>query len=244
MSYTIIKNKKMELQIPEFSCDTNPLGTHLNNYPMLNHLNSYSFDVYIGKPGSGKTSLLISMLKGKGKNKIYRKVFNNVLVVMPSSSIQSMKNNIFKDHDESKMYDELNLENMNDIYEKLKLFSEDNENTLLIMDDVGATLKDNNIQKTLKTIIYNRRHLKCKIIMLVQSYISLNREIRKLINNCIMFKPSKVEMENFIHELFETKKEYVLDLLHLYKNKGDYLLLNIENQRIYHKFDEIIFNDI
>ena len=233
----------MKLEIPEFTCDNSPLGNHLNNYPMLSHLNSYSFDVFIGKPGSGKTSLLISMLQGKKENKIYRKVFNNILIVMPSSSIQSMKKNIFKDHDTEKMYDDLNINSINDIYNKLKLYSEDNENTLLIMDDVGASLKNNEIQKLLKTIIYNRRHLKTKIIILVQSFISLPLEIRKLINNCIMFKPSKIEMENFINELYETKKEYVIDLLQLYNRKGDYLFLNVDTQKIYYMFDEIILNN-
>jgi hypothetical protein len=56
-----------------------------------------------------------------------------------------------------------------------------------------------------------------------------------------MFKPSKIEFENFIHELFEQKKYEIIDLLQLYKNKGDYLFLNVESQRIYKMFDEIIF---
>ena len=239
----IIKNKKMNMEIPEFLCDHNPLGDHLNKYEMLKHLNCYSYDCIIGKPGSGKTSLLISMLSGKKNNKIYKKVFNNVLIVMPSSSIQSMKKNIFKDHDSEKIYDELNIDSINDIYDKLKLYSEDNENTLLIMDDVGAQTKDNDIQKLLKTIIYNRRHLKVKIIMLCQSYISIPKEVRKLITNIIMFKPAKTEMENFMNELFETKKEYAIELLNLYKNKGEYLFLNVDTQKIYHMFDEVILEE-
>ena len=162
---------------------------------------------------------------------------------MPPSSIKSMKNNIFKKHDEDKIYDELSITTINDIYNKLNIYSEDSENTLLIMDDVGASLKDNSIQKILKTIIYNRRHLKVSILMLCQSYLSIPREIRKLTNNCIMFKPSKTEMINFMEELFECKKEAALDLLSLYKNKGDYLMLNVDSQRIYHMFDEILIEE-
>lgn len=41
---------------------------------MFAHLNSFSFAAIIGKPGSGKTSLLISCLTGKGNNKTFRKV--------------------------------------------------------------------------------------------------------------------------------------------------------------------------
>jgi hypothetical protein len=160
---------------------------------------------------------------------------------MPSSSIKSMKNNIFKKHDEDKMFNELDFDTINEIKNRLDEYTKENESTLIIMDDVGAELKNVEIQKILRHIIYNRRHLKCSIIMLCQSFLSIPREIRKLINNAIMFKPSKIEFENFIHELFEQKKDKIIDLLQLYKNKGDYLFLNVESQRIYKMFDEIIF---
>ena len=241
--FKIIKNKKLHMDIPEFTCDDNPVGEHLNKYPMLQHLNNYGFNVFIGRPGSGKTSLLVAYLSNKGKNKIFLKCFNNVLVVMPSHSIASMKKNIFKKHDPDKMYNELNISTINDIYSKLQAYSDEHENTLLIMDDVGASLKNSEIQLILKTIIYNRRHLKVHIVMLCQSFQSIPKEIRKLITNCIMFKPSKVEFEKLFEELFETKREYALDLLNLYKKRGDYLFLNVEFQRIFNDFNEIIFDN-
>ena len=79
MNYSIkVKiNKKLNLNIPEFTCDHNPIGEHLNKYDMLSHLNSYNFSAFIGKPGSGKTSLLISMLSGKN----IIKFFVNVLIM-------------------------------------------------------------------------------------------------------------------------------------------------------------------
>jgi len=83
----IIKHKSLPLKIPEFICD-HQLNPKMNEYPMLSHMNAYTYDCYIGKPGSGKTSLMIAFLSDKN---IYKKIFHNVLVVMPSSSIQSMK---------------------------------------------------------------------------------------------------------------------------------------------------------
>ena len=41
MSIEIKKNKELVLDIPEFTCDNNPLGEHLNKYEMLAHLNSF-----------------------------------------------------------------------------------------------------------------------------------------------------------------------------------------------------------
>ena len=63
---------------------------------MLQHLNNFGFTGVIGKPGSGKTSLVISMLTSKKENRVFRKVFDNVLLVMPTCSRESMKKNPFK----------------------------------------------------------------------------------------------------------------------------------------------------
>ena len=195
MSIQLKINKKMNLKVPEFVCDQSPLGEHLDKYDVLKHLNNYGFNAIVGKPGSGKTSLLISFLTGKGPSKVYRKVFDNVLLVMPNSSIPSMKKNVFKNHHEDKMFNELNFNSMDNIMNKLHSYTEEKENTLLILDDVGASLKNKELQKQLRELIYNRRHLKCQIIMLVQSFTSIPKEIRKSFTNIFMFKPSKVEFE-------------------------------------------------
>jgi hypothetical protein len=74
MSIQLKINKKIDLKAPKFLCDDNPLGTHLNECDMLSHLNKYGFTGIIGRPGSGKTSLLISFLTATGKNRIFKKV--------------------------------------------------------------------------------------------------------------------------------------------------------------------------
>ena len=230
----------MVLDIPEFTCDKNPLGEHLNKYEMLSHLNSFSFTAIIGKPGSGKTSLLISFLTGKRSKKIFRKVFDHIHLVMPKSSRESMKKNPFKNHGEDKMYEELNFDSINTIYDSLLSSSEEKETSLLILDDVGAVLKNVEIGKKLRQIIYNRRHLKCHIVILLQSFLSIPKEVRKLITNCFMFKPSKVEFENFCEELFETKKDMALEIMKVaYSETKDhpYIMLNVETQKMYRKFD-------
>ncbi len=240
----IKKNEELKLDIPEFICDKSPIGEHLNKYDMLKHLNAYSTTCIIGKPGSGKTSLMTSFLKGRGKNKIFRKCFDNILLVMPQSSRESMKDNLFKNHPEEKMFEELNNETINNIYSKLHASTSNNENTLLILDDVGASLKDKEIQRTMKQIIFNRRHLKVHIIILLQSFISCPKEIRKLFTNIFIFKPSKVEFEVLFDELFESKKEHTMDIMKLvYDKPHQYLMMNIETQKMYKGFHEIIINN-
>ena len=102
-------------------------------------------------------------------------------------------------------------------------------------------LKRPEIQETFRKIIYNRRHLKCAIIILLQSYMSIPKEIRKLFNSLIMFKPPKTEFINLFEELFETKKEMAQDIMSFgYKEPHDWLLLNVPSQRLFKGFDEII----
>ena len=244
MKIELKKNDAMKLIIPEFSCDNSPIGEHLNKYDMLKHLNSFSFNAIIGKPGSGKTSLLMSFLSGKGENKIFRKCFSNILMVMPETSRNSMKINIFKDHPKDKLYEELNHETINDIYEKLNGYSKEGETTLLILDDVGASLKDAQNAKILRKIIFNRRHLKVQIFMLLQSFISCPLEIRKLLGNIFIFKPSKIEFENLFNELFETKKNNAMDIMNfVYDKPHQYLMMNVDSQKMYKGFDELIIKE-
>ena len=235
----IKKNKTLKLDIPNFICDDG-INPNLNNYPMLSHFNKYCFTGVIGKPASGKTSLIMSWLMSK---KVFKKMFHHVLVVMPISSINSMKKNPFKDHPEEKMYNELNFDTLSTIKQRLEESSENKQSTLLILDDVGASLKNNSIKNLMREIIYNRRHLKVSIIVLLQSYLSLEKEIRKLFNNVIMFKPSKVEFENLFEELFETNKDIALDIMNIaYEKPHDYIVLNVDSQKIYKGYDEIIVN--
>jgi hypothetical protein len=56
-----------------------------------------------------------------------------------------------------------------------------------------------------------------------------------------MFKPSKKEFEVLFDELFEQKKEFALDIMqYAFKEPHDYLMLNVDSQRMFIKFNEII----
>ena len=69
------------------------LGDHIKEpFP-----NQSFFWLICGKPGSGKTSLLINALSSKKENRIYRKVFDKILLVMPKNSRKSIKKNPLDD---------------------------------------------------------------------------------------------------------------------------------------------------
>ena len=73
----IKKNKSLKLDIPNFICDDG-INQNLNNYPMLSHFNKYCFTGVIGKPGSGKTSLIMSWLTSK---KVFKKMFCSITLI-------------------------------------------------------------------------------------------------------------------------------------------------------------------
>lgn len=184
-----IKNPEIKFNIPKFVCDTNCVGEHLLDHPLTSLLNVYGFLCVIGRPGSGKTSLTISLITQKTP-KIYRKTHHHVLILMPENSISSLKHNPFKILPIENIYNELTDGSMMDIFNKIDGYSKNDEKTLLFIDDMTADLKKSKyIIDTFKKLVYNRRHLKLNIIITAQSYVNLPLDIRKNIQNLIMFKP-------------------------------------------------------
>jgi hypothetical protein len=240
----IIKNKNVHLNIPKFLCDDNCVGEHLNDHSLTSLLNVYGFLCVIGRPGSGKTSLTISLITQKNP-KIYRKTHHHVIILMPENSIGSLKNNPFKVLPPGNIYNELNDANIDEIYNKVDGYSKKDEKTILFIDDMTADLKKTKfIIDTFKKLVYNRRHLKLNIIITAQSYVNLPLDIRKNIQNLIMFKPPKKELEIVFNELFESKKEMFMDIMRMaYDDKHNFLFLNVPSQRMFKNWDELVIDD-
>ena len=242
MSISIKKNKAIKLKIPNFTCDSNPISEKLNEHPLTALLNVYGFLSVIGRPGSGKTSLAISFITEKN---VYKKTHNHVLILMPENSINSLKNNPFKKLDQDNIYGELTDDTIANVYNKINGYSKENEKTILFLDDMTASLKSTAfIQQTLKTLIYNRRHLKLNIIINAQSFCNIPLDVRKNIQNLILFKPAKKEFELVFDELMENKKDIFLNIMKLtYDVKHNFLFMNVPTQRIFKNWDEILIKD-
>ena len=82
------------------------------------------------------------------------------------------------------------------------------------------------------------------IIILVQNFTSMPLSIRKLFTNCVCFKPSKKEFEKLTEELFEMNKDKAIEIMkYVYRDPHDYLVLNVDTQRFYRFFDELILHN-
>lgn len=231
---SVIVNKKPRLEAMEMLCD-HKLSPNLDKYELTKFLNCHSTNLLIGKPGSGKTSLMVSFF-----DKLLRSCYNNIFLFQPSHSRASMKRDIFEEIPEEQKFDELNYENLSGVLDAIK--SDDPEYThCIIFDDMGAYLKNNDIRKLLKEIIYNRRHYHISVYFLCQSYLSCEKDIRKLFSNVFIFRVSKNELETIFDELIESKKELILPLSRLvYDNPHQYMFINTDTQRIFKGFDEVV----
>lgn len=239
MKIEIKKNNCPNLGKVNFACDKE-LSRKLNQYEMVrDHMNKYNTTLLIGTMGSGKTSLLINIVK-----KLYKKLFNRVYVFMPSSSRQSLNPNIFDVLPEDQLFEELNEETISKVYEEVKELSADGKKTLIIYDDVQKSLKNARVLNSLKNIIANQRHLHVVNLILVQNFFALHKSLREIVNNVVLFKLGKSQTEKVFNEIIEIhrdKFDKIRDMV--YDEKYNWLFVNVNTQRIYKKFDEIIFEE-
>ena len=61
-------------------------------------------------------------------------------------------------------------------------------------------------------MVYNRRHKHLSIFFLVQTWFSVEKDMRKLFTSMFIFRVSKNELTNIFEEVVEQKKEIITDL--------------------------------
>ena len=153
--------------------------------------------------GQGKTSLLTGLVKN-----VFNKCFENIYIIIPENSRASIENDIFgKNLPTEQIYDTLTVGNLDEIYEKLQASSHDKENSLLIIDDFQAQMKEPEIIKTLQKIITKHRHLRCTIFLLQQSYQALAKPLRELVGNLMCFNLGKSQMSKIFEEVVQLDKD-------------------------------------
>ena len=235
----IIKLKKPKLPPTIMVCDGG-LHAKLEQYELTKYLNQHSTNLLLGKPRSGKSSLMWSMLKSK---KMLNKVYNNVYLFQPSHSRASIKNNIFKKHDKEKMFDELTYQDLYSVVEAIKATDKD-ENNVIIFDDQSAYLKNKDTLQLFKELIFNRRHLRTSIFFLNQTFMSVPKELRRLFSNVFLFKVGQNELTNVFNELVEednVRKLQSVIAKRVFDKQYNYLFINTDNQDFFKGFDRIKF---
>ena len=237
MNIEEIHNKKLENLMPiEFSVDKDFCDVPDPLPRQSAHC------LFIGPPRVGKSSLMLQWLLNK-KPKLYRKCFDNVLVVAPTQSLKSIKEQPFADHDQEKMFTDLDHETMSTILAKIKEWAADELNTLLILDDQTAHLKDNEVQKLYNELSFNRRHYRCTIWNCIQVYNQTPLPVRKSATHLIVFKTPIQEFDTIMNETLSYTKEIARSLYnYVFKRAHEFLLINVPTGQLYRKYNLLQFS--
>ena len=241
MSIKIKQNEAPELKRPKFLVDSE-LHPKLNNYDLTKLINKHNFTLFLGKAGSGKSSLAISFLQTPS---LFKNVYHNIILFAPKNSRSSIKNNFWETNLPSEqIYDDLTLHNLSQAYDVAENNATEDFQTLIILDDVQSSLKDNEIQKALLHMVNNRRHARLSIWLLCQNYLTIPKQVRMCLTNLFIFKVSKPEMINIFDEQIEISHDkFTNTLSSFYKNSHDYLFIDCVSKRIFENFNEVIYNE-
>jgi hypothetical protein len=198
----------------------------------------------IGSPGSGKSSLLLSLFRSKN---YYKNKFNHIYLITPESSFLSVKNHPFEKH--GKVYHELNSEILDNIYNELAEIKKDClenefefEHACIIIDDFASDLKDKELIKSLKQLLIKSRHIGCSFIFTLQAYNLFPLVLRKLLTNISLFKPkNKIELESVRKELINLNEQDTTDLMnYVFDKEYNHLDIDTNNNNLRKNFNLLI----
>jgi len=225
--------KKVKMNVDDI------IDEKIMKYPMSADLFARtSFNVILGKMGQGKTSLITNFVKT-----IFRRAFEHMIVFIPTGSRKSIENDIYGKHiPDADLYDALTPENLDEVIEKLEENADNEENTLLIIDDFQAALKDPEVLARLQKIVTRMRHMRTTIFILQQNFQKMAKFLRELVTNVITFNVGKSQLDKLFEETVQLDKNKFQALIDLaFQERNDWIAINVNgNRNIYRMFDKIV----
>lgn len=205
-------------RLPRLDIDI-PLHDKLEEEPLLQHMNKSFFLLVLGKPGSGKSSHIYSMLTDATMfaGTIEK---GNLYVVCPPSSLASFgENSRWSEIHPSQFYDECNAGVLQEIQGRVLENRRRNKRSMLILDDVQKDLKNGRTQNVLLDLIANRRHQWLWIILAAQNYILVPKQVRLNASDLFCFNLAKDIMEKVRTEVVGLDKDIFDELFKEYRRQ-------------------------
>jgi len=248
----ILKNKILnKLPLIETVIDSNKDCPFIPTEPLPK--NPSQFFYFVGAPGSGKSSTMVSMLMSK-KPRYYRRFFDKLFLISPSHPTLPKK--FINALNEERIYDKYSEDLVKDIITDLK--EGENENSLLILDD---SIRDINKSKSsiLNKCILNRRHCtfnqdepnnaSLSIWIMSQKFSLLDLSYRNSASVVFIWKSEnnkekKAIKEELMADLDNNTAEELLK--EAWKKKYNFLMIKVNEptkDRYYSGFDKVVFDD-
>lgn len=232
---------KIRLTKFNFSCDNPDVSIPAPLPQILNF-----FLLVCGRPGSGKTTLILNLICKRGK--MYNKKFDKIYLFSPSLS--TMEGDPFGNLPDEQVHQELSV----DVLEKVLLDIRDSgEKILFIFDDVVNDIKKSAALQTIITkMLMNRRHLagsggSTSFIITTQVYNKLPAPIRKTASQIIIYHTkNKKELDTIFDELIIIPKDDFYEILkYCFDKRNNFLYIDVNNShdKMFHKcFNRLEFN--
>mgnify|MGYP003674892984 CR=1 FL=1 len=234
-------DEKIKISKFNFSCDDvdesipKPLPQILNFFMLV-----------CGRPGSGKTSLILNLVCKRGK--MFNKKFDKVFVFSPS--LMTMKDEPFGELPEEQVHTDLTIENFQSAIDSI---ADSGEKILFILDDVVNDMKKTMaIQTLLSKALMNRRHLagaggSTSFIITTQVYNKIPAPIRKTASHIILYHTrNKKEIETIYDELIVLPKNDFYEILkYCFDKRHNFIYIDINKSydKMFHKcFNQLEFN--
>jgi hypothetical protein len=241
MSLEIKHNKEPPLKKPTFLVD-GQLDKKLDKYEITTLMNKSNFTLFCSKAGGGKTTMIVSLLNSP---ELFKSVYHTIYLFMGQNSRDSIKGNFFdKNIPPDQLFDELTIDTLNTVYERVKEDASEGYKSLIIFDDVQKSMKDTEVMKQLLHMVNNRRHLGLSLWLANQNYYALPKQVRFGLTDIFLFNVSKKELENVNDEQLELPKDlYHRILKNCFQKPHDFMYINPNTGRIFSNWDEIIIHE-
>lgn len=206
-----------------------------------------SFSMLItGRPGSGKTNLLLNLITKRGK--CFNRKFDKVYIWSPSLST-------IKDDDpfelipDDQKFESATLENLEGV---LKTIKDSGEKVLLILDDVISEVRGRGnqaVENLLQKIFFNRRHLcgaggSASVIATSQTYNKIDPKLRKSASHYIFYENrNKKEIESVFDEIILIPQKEFMDVFkYVFDKKFNFMFIDTTkgmDDMIYKNFNKL-----
>jgi len=210
---------------------------------------NYVVYLFIGAKGSGKTTLMINLLKNKEAFKGY---FDNIFIVSPTAGKDKKLDNLIDElNEDGKYYKECNDESIQEIIDRLREYNDnfDYEEekrqpyNLVILDDCAHALAKSNQKSPMNELITTCRHLRTSVWIMSQQFHKINPLIRANADIISLFKTNNRKEYKAIEEDLNVDPD-ILKQLYDFATTGNNSFLHITfmggKPKYYKKFDQII----
>ena len=253
MTITEIPNNELKIEKIAMSCDKAICDSKKRSVaePLMKTSHFY---IISGASGSGKSNLIVNLLKStkttkdKKHKKSYRNAFDNIILVSPSA--HTIKDSPLENISDDQKFNSISEDMFDMVVSVTDDAVEDNQHTLLILDDVSSQLRLKENEKLLTQLVKNRRHLNLSIWIVGHKVTDLSPALRSNANLLFIFKGKTTrEIETIQSEYMLMPKKEADELMKAaYKQRFDFMLIDTSLRKgseflFYRNYNQLIFKN-